>query len=154
MENYGKKFEEQFKRDWSKIKDSVIIRFPDQQSGYYGSTNPCDFLIFKYPNVYLIECKSVKGNTFPFSNFPQYDKLKSFNVKGLYAGVVIWFRDHDTILYCPISTFNLYKELGKKSINIKDYKEIDENIITIPTIKRRKFLTADYTPILKGFIDE
>ena len=42
MADYGKKFEQQFKKDWElSFPNSFIYRLPDQQSGYRGgSRNP------------------------------------------------------------------------------------------------------------------
>lgn len=67
MINKGKKFEEKFKEDWKRtFPQSVILRLADQQSRYYGaSSNPCDFICFVNNNLFFIECKTHKGNTFP-----------------------------------------------------------------------------------------
>ena len=56
--------------------------------------------------------------------------------------------DHDCIVFIPISTVKQLKDEGKKSFNIKD---IDKGykLTIIPTVKRRTFLTADYTKLLE-----
>lgn len=75
--NKGKKFEEQVREDLGKtFPNSFILRLPDQQSGYYGSSkNICDFILYVNGTLFLLECKSHKGNTFPLSNLTQFGKL-------------------------------------------------------------------------------
>lgn len=61
----------------------------------------------------------------------------------MYAGVIIWFVEHDEVVYVPIQTVLEMVEAGKKSINIK---EIDYyHIVRLPSVKKRTFLETDYT---------
>lgn len=144
--DYGKKFEQQFLSDIRKLEDFVIIRLPDQQSGYFGSRNIADFLGYKYPLFYILECKSIKGNTFPISNLTQYDNLISYSGHlGIRVGVILWMIDHDSVFYIPISTFKKLKEDGKKSFNIKYKGEEEYPHIIVPSVKKRTFLTSDYS---------
>lgn len=90
----------------------------------------------------MIECKSVGGNTFPFSNLSQYDLLRSYQgTEGVYPAVVIWFIDHDKIIYAPIAAIVDMKNAGKKSINIKNL----DGLKVVPSVKKRVYLTADYS---------
>ena len=77
MADRGKQFEEQFKKDWKEsMPDSFCYRLHDQVTGYkVTSRNPCDFICYKFPYLYLLEIKSHEGNTFPFSAFRQYDEM-------------------------------------------------------------------------------
>lgn len=143
--NRGKQFEHKFAEDITKtFKNCVLIRLPDQQSGYrISSQNLCDFLFFVYPILYCIELKSHKGNTFPFTCLPQYEKLTAkVGIKGVRAGVVLWMIDHDLVLYVPISTITKMKNDGKKSVNVKDIDNY--HIIKIPGVKKRVFIECDY----------
>lgn len=143
--NRGKQFEQKFALDMKKsFPNSLLIRLPDQQSGYrISSQNLCDFLFFRYPILYCIELKSHKGNTFPFTCLPQYEKLTAkVGIKGVRAGVVLWMIDHDLVLYVPISTITKMKNDGKKSINVKDVDNYP--IIKIPGVKKRVFIECDY----------
>ena len=145
MNNRGKQFEQKFALDMKKsFPDGLLIRLPDQQSGYkMSSQNLCDFLFSRYPILYCIEVKSHKGNTFPFTCLPQYDKLTSkVGIKGVRAGVVLWFIDHDQVIYAPISTITKMKEDGKKSINVKELD--DYHLIKLPGQKKRVFVECDY----------
>lgn len=148
--NYGKIFEKLFKKDWlNSLPSSTIDRLYDPTSGYLSISNISDFIAYNYPNIFYIETKSHKGNTFPLSNLTQYDKLAlKIGIKGVRSGVVIWFIDHDTICYIPISVIKQMKEDGKKSVNIKMLDSKEYNIIKIPTIKKRTYLIGDYSCLL------
>ena len=69
-------------------------------------------------------------------------------IKGVRAGVILWFYDHDTVCYCPISTVTKMKQDGKKSINIKDVNDGVYNIVKIPSVKKRVFMDSDYSVLL------
>lgn len=147
----GKKFEEVFRQDIKRL-GWWLYRLPDQVSGYsYTSKNPCDFIVYSHPNLHLIECKSVHGNTFPFSNLSQYDLMKSYmNYTGVYPATVIWFIDHDKVIYVPIKTLVKMRESDKlKSVNVKQIDRYD--ISVVPSVKKRVFMTSDYS-FLKGDI--
>lgn len=151
----GKKFEERFKSDWMRaFPNSILLRLADQQSGYYGtSRNPCDFIAFVDRNFFMIECKTHKGNTFPWSAFSQYDMLKSFpidNASGSYAGVVVWMYDHeDSIFYLPIKTVEKMKADGLKSFNVIKHDFEKYPVIKIPSQKKRVFYESDYSILLE-----
>ena len=109
-----------------------------------------DFIGYKYPLFYILECKSIKGNTFPLSNLTQYDKLISYSGhEGIRVGVVLWMIDHDTVFYIPVSTFKKLKEDNKKSFSIKYKGEDDYPHIIIPSVKKRTFLHSDYSCLLE-----
>ena len=146
--NYGKDFERKLKEDFLKIKDSTIDRLYDSMSGYKTISNISDFIGFKVPNIFYIEAKSIRGNTFPFSNLSQYWQLtKKVGIPGVRVGVVIWFIDHGRVLYVPISTITQMKKDGKKSVNIKTV--LDEyNVYELPSVKKRIFCDTDYSILL------
>lgn len=93
--NYGKKFEQAFQRDFSKVGGSgnVIVRFPDQQSMHYGSSqNICDFFGYIHPLLFFIECKVTQTGTLPLSRLTQYNKMCHYVGRlGVRVGIVIWF---------------------------------------------------------------
>lgn len=148
-ENLGKKFELRFKEDFSLIPGASIDRIYDVTNGYFGLRNICDFIGYVFPNIFYFECKSINGNTFPLINLKQYDKLiVKKNIKGVNAGVVLWFKDHDKIVYIPITTFEKLKNDDKKSFNIKYLQSKEYFCVEIPTVKKRTFLHADYSVLL------
>ena len=142
--NKGKAWEAKFRSDWSKsFPNGTIDRLYDPTNGYIAISNVSDFIGYDYPLIFYTELKSHKGNTFPFTCLPQYEKLTAkVGIKGVRAGVVLWMIDHDLVLYVPISTITKMKNDGKKSINIKDIDNY--HIIKIPGVKKRVFIECDY----------
>ena len=142
----GKEFEARFKQQFlASFPNSFILRLPDQVSGYkYTSSNICDFIGYAKGKLYLIECKTHLGASFPLSNLSQYNKLLSYvGIPGVRVGVVLWLIDKDKIFYVPISTVIQMKIKNKKSIS---YKDIDKwRIIEIPSIKKVVFMDSDYS---------
>lgn len=148
--NYGKAFEASFKLDFEKtFPEGTIDRIYDTTNGYKTISNICDFIGYNYPNIFYLECKSHLGNTFPLANLTQYDKLLSkVGKKGIRVGIVLWFIDHDTICYVPISSIKKMKADNKKSVNIKMLADSTYKIIVIPSIKKRVFLEGDYSVLM------
>lgn len=145
----GKKFELKFKEDFLKVPGSTIDRLYDVTMGYKHISSVSDFIGYVYPNIFYLECKSHKGNTFPLTNLTQYDKLiEKAGIQGVRAGAIIWFYEHDRVVYVPVATIKKMKDDGKKSVNIT--KDLDEyRIIEIPGKKLRTFIDSDYT-VLKN----
>ena len=149
----GKQWEQKVKEDFQKIEDCSVDRIYDSVSGYKTISNISDFIVYMYPSIYYIECKSHKGNTFPLTNLTQYDKLKSkVGIPGVRTGMLLWFIDHDVCIYVPTSTVTKMIEDGKKSVNIKMLNTNEYNIKVVPSIKKRTFLTCDYT-CLRNLVD-
>lgn len=134
--NRGKKFEEVIQEAFNKVANISVTRIHDQTNGYLGSTNPCDFLIFHKPYLYAIECKSVHGNTLSIYSKPKRDKngklhgfygnitdkqweglLEMSTVKGVHAGIIVWFIDHDETLFLDIQLLKRWRNAGHKSIH-------------------------------------
>lgn len=146
--NAGKQFENKFKQDFKKSTGGEIDRIYDTM-GNYKTSNICDFIAYKMPNIFYLECKSCLGGNFNFCKLSQYEKLKAkVGIPGVRSGVVLWFREYSKIFYIPTKTITKMKEDGKKSIQV--FKSIEEGyrIITIPTIEKRVFLEGDYSCLL------
>ena len=148
-DNYGKNFEQKFKKDFLKtVTNSTIDRLYDPTNGYYSISNVCDFIGYSYPNIFYFECKTHKGASLPFDNITQYDKLKDkIGISGVRCGVVLWLYEKDVVYYIPISTVMKMKEDGKKSVGIKAVEE-GYNIKEIPSIKKRIFMDSDYSCLM------
>lgn len=149
--NRGKQFEKIFKADWeASFPGTFLYRLQDNTSGYYGaSRNPCDFIAFPKNRLFLLEVKSHYGNTFPWSDFRQYDKLLPYAVMpNVVSGVIIWFMDHERVIFVPMETCAQMKQDGLKSININ--KLNGYQYVEIPSVKKRVFLQSDYTVLEKG----
>ena len=142
--NRGKQFEGIIKDAFMKLSDVSIDRLHDQMTGYkVTSANICDFIVYKKPYEYYIECKSVHGNTLPFSNITDNQwrgLLEKSKIEGVKAGVICWFIDKNVTLYIPIQTLETMKNLGKKSVR---YDEISLDCVVIPGKKKRVFFDYD-----------
>lgn len=147
--NYGKQFEQKFKEDWLKLSDSDILRLYDTTNGYKSISNISDFICFKSPYMFYMECKSTQGNTFPFSRLTQFDKLsKKINIKGVNAGVIIWFIDHDKVCYVSVEEIIRLKQLNYKSIHVKMIDNTEFKVYNVPSKKKRVFLDSDYNILI------
>lgn len=118
-QNRGKDFENVIKKAFKRFSDVSIDRLHDQTTGYAGSSNICDFVVYKRPNQYYIECKSTGGKSLPLTRITknQFEGLiAKSKIPGVIAGVIVWFIDLDRT-YC---TDNVYR-YAEKSGN-KEYK--------------------------------
>lgn len=147
--NRGKQFEAKMKEDFKKsFPSGTIDRIYDSMTGYLTISNICDFIGYNFPVIFYLECKSHNGNTFPFVNLTQYDKLiAKSGIKGVRAGVIIWFIDHDKVVYVPVKTVKQMKEDNLKSFNIT---KVDNKYryFEIPSVKKRVFLDSDYSILM------
>lgn len=96
----GKKFEEDFANS---VPNSVFKqRLKDDMSGFKNVANICDYILYRYPSLYLLELKSHKGKSIPF------DALREKQISGLFAevgrrgvraGFVFCFSDIEEVYY-------------------------------------------------------
>ena len=121
--NRGKQFEDVVREAFEKVPGVSIDRLHDQTTGWKGSSNICDFIVYREPYEYYFECKSVHGNTLPFRNISatQWNGLleKSF-IEGVTAGIICWFIENEVTCFIPIQLLVELKNGGHKSINVKD----------------------------------
>lgn len=156
--NRGKQFEEVVKNCFLKVPEISIDRIHDQTTGFKGSSaNICDFIVYKKPFEYYIECKSVHGNVMSIygtkpdrkygaiSNKQWEGMLEKTAITGVTAGVLIWFIDHDTTVYYPINVLNDIRNSGKKSIR---YDYFHPERIYLIGEKKRVFYDYDMNDLL------
>lgn len=147
--NRGKQFEEQIREAFNKLPNTSVIRLIDPQNGYAGVRNICDFVVYQYPFQYLLECKSHYGNTLPFvciTDNQWQGLLDISHNRGVIAGVMVWFIDHDDTLFIPIRALENLKQLGAKSFNYTLHKDM---AIKIDGTKKRILFEYD----MNSFID-
>lgn len=154
--NRGKQFEHIVFASFNDVDDVSINRLPDQMSGYKGSSNICDFIAYKYPHQYFIECKCCYGNTFPLTNITvnQWEGLMSKSkIKGCIAGVIIWFIDWDITVFFPINSLCNLKDEGLKSVNARNlpFYEVPFNILEGK--KKRTFFKYDIKKFLNAMTE-
>ena len=144
--NYGKKFEDIIKDSFS-LLDVDVQRLYDTTNGFTGIKQPSDFIIYKYPYQYYVECKCTWDNTFHQSKIPQLMELaKKSLINGVVAGAMIWFIKHDTTVFIPVETL-VKHYYNNSSVNIK---QIQNNTLseagkyfTIQGQKKRIFFEYD-----------
>ena len=99
MKNEGKRFEEDFST--SIMKENIFIyRLRDSSSGWnngekgrFTTKNIADFISHNplNGNIVLLECKSFKGKSCPFSNITPYQIKGMYSYKKEYKGVQAYF---------------------------------------------------------------
>ena len=149
-QNRGKDFEEKIKESFLKLPGTYIQRLYDSTSGFMGVHTPCDFLVYKLPILFCLECKSVHGNTLPWANITdnQWRELLELDkLKGIVAGYMVWFVDRDITLFIPATEMARYREQGTKSFNVKDLNKVC--CCFIPGKKKRIFFDYDMNNFYK-----
>jgi len=139
--SYYKEFENRIKQGLEAV-GGYTYRLHDQQSGYFGSKNPCDFFHYSNPFFYLVECKAHQGNTLPWSCISdnQWDSmLEASKVPGVISGVFVWWTDYDETWYVPITVLNELRQRGYKSLNYRKYKDSCLYLLIDGTKKRTYF---------------
>lgn len=154
-QNRGKQFEAVVREAFEKVPNVSIDRLHDQTNGFRGSQNICDFIVYREPYEYYIECKSVHGNTLSIHSNDKTGKGEVYGnitkrqweglsekarIHGVLAGVLCWWIDKDITRYIPIEVLNYLKWDGYKSVRY-DYESIC--IADIPGEKKRVFFDYD-----------
>ena len=141
--NRGKDFENQFKEQIELLKEISLDRFPDPGAGFLGVRNISDFGLYKYPYQYYIECKAVRGNTLNFKDGiskGQWEGMEEKSlIRGVTAGVLVWFIEHDKTVFVNIIDLLAHRLEGKKSLNIKEIIKEDIKYIELEGRKKRVF---------------
>ena len=145
-QNRGKDFEKVIKEAFEKVPDVSVVRLHDQTTGFLGSSNHCDFIVYKKPYEYHIECKSVHGNTFPLSNITDNQSkglLEKSKIQGVIAGLIIWWVDKDVTKFVSIQELNECKQCGWKSIRFDHSPIFLFSTVDIQGKKKRVFFEYD-----------
>lgn len=125
-DDLGKRAEHKIK-EWLDRPDEgyCFDRIPDQMTGFYGSSNICDFTLYKYPYMYYIESKATWKNRFDFSMITDY-QMKNMYKKSLISNVksivIVLFASHRRPFVLNIQDIRNQMSLGRKSINIDNIK--------------------------------
>lgn len=152
--NRGKQFENVIRESFLKVPNVSIDRLHDQTNGFKGSQNICDFIVYKEPYEYYIECKSVHGASLPFTNITETQwkgLLEKSKIDGVFAGVICWFIDKDITLFIPIQVLQICKCRGWKSIRY-DVNGCHTSIKEIKGKKKRIFFDYNMEEFLNEFV--
>ena len=91
--NRGKQFENVIRKAFECVEGVSIDRLNDNTAGFKGVAGICDFIVYKEPYEYYIECKSVHGASLPFRNITDTQwsgLLEKSKIEGVYAGIICW----------------------------------------------------------------
>ena len=161
--NRGKKFEAVIRSAFEKVPNVSVDRLHDQTTGFRGSQNICDFIVYRKPYEYYIECKSVHGNTLSIyspdpkrkygniTNTQWEGLLEKSKIRGVYAGIICWWIDKDVTRFLPIQYLDSFYEYGQKSVRY-DFDMLFGRMI-FPEIRgKKKRVFFDYN--MEEFLDE
>lgn len=150
--NRGKQFEQQIRQALDRLEDSYVFRIPDQMTGYMGSKNPCDFIVYRYPNLYLLECKCCYGTSFSYKNITPYQQQSLIYagelISGVVAGYLIWFIDRGSTVFISADYVAELQSQGKKSLSVRNLT--DDRILRIKGKKRNILYDYDLSDLIKG----
>ena len=144
--NRGKKFEEIIRKSFERVPNVSIDRLHDQTTGFKGSKNICDFIVYKEPYEYYIECKSVHGASLPFRNITETQwegLLEKSKIEGVFAGIICWWTDKDVTKFIPIQLLQSLSEHNVKSIPYNFTLFGEDVLYTIKGKKKRVFFNYD-----------
>ena len=122
--NRGKQFEKQIQSALEKVDNIYVQRLYDTMNGFKNIANPCDYIVYSYPNLCMLECKSCHGSSFSKMNISDYQYemlLKACAIKGIIAGYMIWFIDKDITVFVRADEFEKYLDYtNRKSLAYDD----------------------------------
>ena len=160
----GKTFEADLRRAAKLLEGCYYYRLRDSPAAWangttsteekspvrFGVRNPFDALIYwsgllparllpKFGRLYALELKTVKGASLPNNAVRknQIDGLLDAANHGVYAGLLVYFREPGEIWFLPIKEYlALVDETNKKSINIIDISNSGRGVL-IPFRQKR-----------------
>ena len=155
----GKDFEAVVKDACERVSDTYTLRLYDPQGGFIGVSNPCDYVIYRHHNMYMIECKALHGNLLSihtrdpkkkYGNISntQWEGLLKASTVGVIAGVLVWWVDQDVTKFIPIQELEAIRNGGRKSIRY-DLDIPYSNIIRGQ--KKRVFFDYDFESFFKEY---
>ena len=148
-DSLGKDAEKKIKEWLDRPEEGYCFdRLPDQMTGFWGSTNICDFTLFKAPNFYYIESKATWQDRFDFSMITDYlytEMYKKSQIAGVTCYVIVLFATYKRAFAIDIRDIHEYRENhGVKSLNIKKIAKWEVPVKEIKTILSRKNLLDYY----------
>ena len=161
--NIGKIFEQQWHKNANKVENLLFGRFKDSPASYgsnnnsvrFTAENICDFYMYKYPVIFLLELKNTKGSSLPFSNIRE-NQLQQLNrvggLKGVVAGVVINFSSKEKCYFLDIKdVMSFIESSDRKSIPLS---YCEEKGFSVPMKKLRTRYDYDVDLFVKFKLSE
>ena len=143
----GKRWEHNF----SKNCPELLIRLYDTTNGFAGIKNPCDFILYSYPNLYLIECKSTEKDKLYFSAITenQHKQLSDLDkYLGSHSIVCVEYRKHKRCFAIPYRKIEEMIDEWDTGLSIVDCMACDD-IMEIPTIYKSVNCEVNWEEFLK-----
>lgn len=148
--NRGKQFEAAIKSAASSVSGVSIDRLADPASGYAGIKNICDFILYQYPYQSYIECKAISVATLNFKHHISENQwiglLEKSKIRGVAAGILVWYIEEDRTLFIPIQTLEQMRSEGYKSFSIKTIPDV--HYIEVYGEKKRVLFTYHFSKFL------
>lgn len=149
--NRGKQFEDKIQEQLEKIPNISIDRLYDVTMGYKNINNPCDFIVYKYPYILYLECKTTNTSTLNFKSQIRENQLvgliEKSKIRGVVAGILCWFVKNDKTIFIPIQYINELIQSNKKSFNINNFD--NTKVIELNGCKKRVFFNYDIKNFFK-----
>ena len=156
--NEGKKFEEDFKKSMDKY-NIWNYRLRDSSGSWSNSNgsrftpkNICDYIAYNNGGLYLLELKSHKGSSLPYTAISDYQLkgLSNIDYPGIKAYFIINMRDKE-------KTYAIEAQKIKKYIETSERKSIpisfmDDEGVEIKGIKKRSRYEYDVGKLLCGYM--
>lgn len=154
----GKNAEQKIKEWLDRPEDGYSFdRLYDQLSGYYmTSRNICDFICYKYPNIYYIESKATWADRFDFSMILQHQEdglLEKSKIPGCYGLIIVLFATYKRAFIINITEIVNLKNSGHKSLNIKKVDKWGISYSEIPTVPNSRKHLLDYRGDIEDLIN-
>lgn len=154
-QNKGKVFEQLVRQQFNELPNVSVDRINDNV-GYAGAYNIADLIVYRKPHKYYIECKTIKGTSFPFSNINQkalLDMQYQSIIDGVNCYFIVWFIDLDkTIAINANEIYVKFNGYGKKSIGVSSFDDFD--YILVKGQKKRTYYNYDMQDLLNQFDGE
>lgn len=157
-ETIGKKAEKKIQEWLDKPSEGYCFdRIPDQMTGFFGSTNICDFTLFKSPNMYYIESKATEDDRFEFSMIrpTQYSGLlEKSKIENVFGWVIVLFVTYHRAFVLNIQDIKwMEQSLDKHSLNIKKIDKWPIPYKELQTVPSRKLL-LDYIGEVEQYVPD
>ena len=142
-----------FEKEFFNSLDNIFVqRIKDNTLRFENVKNVCDFIVFRQPFLYLVEPKTTKLRSLPFSNISQFqiDFLYHYSKqKGIVAGFIINFRSHDykTFFLPAEKAYIYYYHSDRKSFPLE---WVQENGIALPSSLIRTRYRFNLSPLLQS----
>ena len=149
--NNGKKWE-QLCRKYLEKMGYLVIRLQDSPSSFgrdstfvrFTRANMADYIVYKYPDIHIIECKSFNNASMPFGNIREsqlnaMNEISEKNMNGVQVGFLIEASRYGEYYYININEVSNYMESsGRKSFPKAFFEEKGYELIKSKGIFERK----------------